>query len=72
MAIMKTKFPILEKLPFLLPIMWVVRWIDAIFHKKKSITHETSRLNKMDNETVDAYNNDLNKVGLKYNLTKDK
>ena len=72
MAIMKTKFPILEKLPFLLPIMWVVRWIDAIFHKKKSITHETNRLNKMDNETVDAYNNDLNKVGLKYNLKKDK
>jgi hypothetical protein len=26
----------------------------------------------MDNEIVDAYNNDLNKVGLKYNLRKDK
>lgn len=72
MPIMKTKFPILEKLPFLLPIMWVVRWIDAIFHKKKSIAHETNRLSKMDNETVDAYNDDLNKVGLKYNLKKDK
>lgn len=72
LSIMKTKYPVLEKAPFLLPIMWVVRWIDAIFHKKKTITHETNRLNKMDDETVDAYNSDLNKVGLKYNLKKDK
>lgn len=72
LSTMKTKFPILEKLPFLLPIMWVVRWIDAILHKKKSIAHETNRLSKMDNETVDAYNDDLSKVGLKFNLKKDK
>lgn len=72
METMKKKFPVLEKFPFLLPIMWIVRWIDAIFHKKNSIAHETNRLNKMDNEIVDAYNNDLNKVGLKYNLRKDR
>ncbi len=72
LSIMKTKFPILEKLPFLLPIMWVVRWINAIFHKKNSIAHETNLLSKMDNETVHEYNEDLNKVGLRYNLKKDK
>lgn len=72
LPIMKTKFPILEKLPFLLPIMWVVRWIDAILHKQKSIANETNRLNKMDDETVNAYNDDLKKVGLKFKLNKDK
>ncbi len=67
---MRKKFPILEKLPFLLPLLWVVRWINAIFNKRKSIASETRRLNLIDDQIVDNYNSELKKVGLKFNLKK--
>ena len=68
---MKKKFPILEKLPFLLPLMWVVRWINAIFNKKGSIANETSRLSYMDDQIVDNYNKELQLVGLKFEMKKE-
>lgn len=34
---MKKKYPILKPLPFLLPFMWVYRWIEALFTKKDKI-----------------------------------
>ena len=69
-AIMKTKFPILEKFPFLLPIMWVVRWIDAVFNKQKSIKSSVNQLDHINDETVNSYNEELAKVGLKFTLNK--
>lgn len=68
---MKKKFPILKKLPFLLPIMWVIRWLNAIFNKRKSITAEKNKLNYIDDQIVDGYNKELEKVGLKFNLKKN-
>lgn len=68
---MKKKFPILEKLPILLPIMWGVRWINAIFNKKRSIAAETNKLNYMNEQIVDNYNKELQKVGLKFDLKKN-
>ncbi len=67
---MKKKFPILEKLPILLPILWVIRWINAIFNKRKTIAYETSKLDYMDDRIVDNYNSELRKVGLKFDLKK--
>lgn len=67
---MKKKFPILNKCPFLLPLMWVVRWINAIFNKRKSIATETNNLNYINNQVVDSYNLELEKVGLKFRLKK--
>ncbi len=67
---MKKKFPVLEKLPILLPILWIVRWINAIFNKRKSITAEANKLNYIDDRVVDGYNRELEKVGLKFNLKK--
>lgn len=67
---MKKKYPILEKLPVLLPIMWVVRWIDAIFNKQNSIEKGAKQLNNIDTQIIDGYNEELKKVGLKFNLKK--
>lgn len=71
MDIMKKKFPILEKLPILLPLMWLVRWVNAIFNKRKSISAEADMLSYMDTKIVDDYNEELHKVGLKFNLKKE-
>jgi hypothetical protein len=66
-SIMKAKYHILEKAPFLLPFMWVVRWVDAVFNKRKSIVKGANQINNLNTETVDSYNEELRKVGLKFN-----
>ncbi len=68
---MRKKFPVLEKLPVLLPVMWLVRWVTAIFGKKKNIAEKTSKLTYIDEQIVDDYNSELQKVGLKFNLKKE-
>lgn len=70
-GVMKDKYPVLEKAPFLLPLMWVVRWIDAIFNKRKSIVKGANQINNLNAETVDSYNEELRKVGLKFSLKKE-
>lgn len=67
---MEKKFPILKKLPFLLPVMWVFRWINAIFNKRKTIASETNKLSYIDDQIVDDYNKELMKVGLKFDFKK--
>ncbi len=71
MDIMKTKYPILEKAPFLLPVMWVVRWIDAIFNKRKSISSNATQLSKLNSDDISSYNEELKKVGLKFSSQKE-
>lgn len=68
---MKKKYPILRELPMLLPIMWVVRWVDAIINKRSSITRQSERLNKINAQVVDSYNKELEMVGLNFNLKKE-
>ena len=67
---MKRRYPILERLPFLLPIMWVVRWFDAIFNRKKNVSRHIEKLNQIDEEKVDGYNKELEMVGLKFQFEK--
>lgn len=46
-AYMKTMYPVLGKLPFLLPLFWVVRWFATLFTKPKKISAYFSRLKKL-------------------------
>ena len=70
LATMKQHFSILTKYPFLLPFMWIVRWFNILVHKRGSITNKASQLSQINEETIDSYNEDLEKVGLKFNLKK--
>ena len=65
---MQKKYPVLKKAPFLLPIMWVVRWGDAIINKQSNISRQAERLNKIESEYIDGYNRELEMVGLKFDL----
>ena len=67
-ASMKKKYPFLRYVPFLLPVMWVVRWCDALIKKQSNISRQVDRLNKIDQETVDAYTQELEMVGLKFDI----
>ncbi len=67
---LKKKYPILRKMPFLLPVMWVVRWIDAILNKRDNIARQAERIGRIDTDIVDRYNKELEIVGLKFRLKK--
>lgn len=62
------KFPVLERAPFLLPIMWVVRWVDALLFRRKNIAIKTNKLQTMSADKIDGYQQALNYVGLDFNF----
>ena len=69
---MKVKYPLLKKMPILLPIMWIVRWVDSIIYKRNTIMRQLERVSKIDVRIVDNYNKELEMVGLKFELNKTK
>ncbi|MBQ3708517.1 MAG: nucleotidyltransferase family protein [Clostridia bacterium] len=48
---MCTLYPILKKLPFLLPFCWVHRWIDALIHKRKKVAYQWKTAMKVGKKT---------------------
>ncbi len=62
------KYPILKKLPFLLPIMWVVRIFTAVLFKRDTIKQQNDRVNVITEDGVDSYQQSLNFVGLDFNF----
>jgi hypothetical protein len=67
-AVMRKKYPLLKRAPILLPVMWVVRWFAAIFHKRENISFQSKRIRAINRETVGKYQAELNFVGLDYNF----
>ena len=51
---MSTKYPVLKKLPFLLPIFWLVRFVQYAFTKDKHIVRKKEELQNADQKSVDT------------------
>ncbi|MBE6673877.1 MAG: hypothetical protein E7596_02080 [Ruminococcaceae bacterium] len=64
---MSQKYPVLKKVPVLLPIMWVVRWFEAIFNPSK-IKNQKRHIDMISEESVGKYHDELNYVGLDFNF----
>ncbi len=60
------KYPFLRYLPFLLPIMWVVRWFTALCFKTKETKKNIRLAQNMSQESVDNYRNYLMSLGLSF------
>ena len=60
------KYPFLEKVPILLPIMWVVRWFAALFCKPKETKKNMDLVRNMSQESVDEYREYLASLGLSF------
>ncbi len=60
------KYPFLRYVPFLLPIMWVVRWITALVCKPKTLKQDVKNARSMSQESVDAYRVYLASLGLQF------
>lgn len=65
MSYMREKYKVLQKLPVLLPVMWVVRLFDVVFNKRKALKNFVQRQSDTSKEKIEAYRNDLRFVGLK-------
>ncbi len=65
---MKKVYPILKRIPFLLPVMWVVRLFDALIFKHNSIAKHASDIKKMTAENIESQKQALNFVGLDFNF----
>ena len=63
MSLMKKRYPILEKLPFLLPVMWVVR-IFSSFTNRKKYSEEAKMVNSIDTEAKERQIEFLKRQGL--------
>lgn len=63
---MQVKYPFLKKAPFLLPVMWPVRWASAIILKPKKLKQHIQTAQNVSVEKVDAYREQLEAVGLTY------
>ena len=68
---MKKRYPMLERFPVLLPVMWTARWFDAVLHRRDHIARQYERLEQINPTVVDAYNRELAQVGLKFERTAD-
>lgn len=70
---MKTIFPILEKLPWLLPITWILRILRLILFKRRNIALHKKRAQSVNNENIDKYYEHIKSVGLDiYNGRKER
>lgn len=67
---MRIKYPVLRRAPVLLPVMWVVRWVTAVFCKRGNIRIEQERLRKLNEDTIRQYKEELHMVGLQYDPEK--
>ena len=65
---MKGKYPILAKIPILLPIMWLIRWIDIAVAKRKNVRRYMQNLKVANKITVDEHLDELRCVGLDFKL----
>lgn len=61
-------FPILKKMPILLPFLWIYRGVRALFCKKDMISQQLESIQKLRSDKIDQYQKELNMVGLDYNF----
>lgn len=53
---MVSKYPFLRKVPFLLPVMWVYKWFEVLFTRRKKFKQVAKIYKEMSDEKVDLTN----------------
>lgn len=68
---MKMRYPVLEKAPVLLPIMWPVRWVTAAMFRKENIQNYGKMLKNTDVKKIQSFDDALRYVGLEYRVDQE-
>lgn len=62
------KYSFLRKIPVLLPIMWVVRWLSALFKHPQKIKVQRHNMKLLTEERLDAWETQMQAVGLGFHF----
>lgn len=61
---MAKKYPVLNKLPFLLPFFWIYRGLEIVLFKRNRIKHQSQNVKNQFGENVNRYDEHMKRVGL--------
>ena len=65
---MAVRYRILEKLPWLLPVMWPVRWVDAALFRRERVMQKRRDFQSATAGKVDGYQQAMQYVGLAFHF----
>ena len=67
----KGEYPILEKLPIVLPFVWIWRLIRIVLFRRSSVRRSLKRASVLDKDAVRNFQHNLEIVGLEVNTKAD-
>lgn len=67
-ALLKIKYPVLKKKPYLIPVYSIKRWCEAIFYKRKNIKSQAKRWCRINRRNIRRYQEELDAVGLDFQV----
>lgn len=67
-ADMCEKYPFLRRVPILLPVMWVYRWIVSLIWKRRKITAAVKTVQDLTPERIETHRQSLQYVGLEFSF----
>ncbi len=61
-------YPVLKKVPVLLPFMWVARWLKILFTRSGVIKEHRNNLKALDQNKLDTWEAQMQEVGLSFDF----
>jgi len=68
---LQTKYPILRRHGWLLPAVWVVRWVDTLLFHRKRIAQRNMDIQRTNAESIEQFEQALHYVGLEYHFEEE-
>ena len=68
MLSMKQRYPVLKKLPVLLPVFWLARWVETLLFRREQIGVQRNVLQRNSADQIETYQQALNFVGLDFHF----
>lgn len=66
--LMRKRYPVLHKAPWLLPVLWPVRWVTALLFRHQNIRNYRSGFENAGDEQIESFEQSLSYVGLDFHL----
>ncbi len=68
---LQTKYPVLRRHGWLLPFVWIVRWVDGLLFRRKHIAQRKEDIQRTNAESVEQFEQALHYVGLDYHFEEE-
>lgn len=68
---LQTKYPVLRRCAVLLPVIWVVRWVDTVLFHRKRIAQRNTDIQRTNVDSIEQFEQALHYVGLEYHFEEE-